>query len=97
MILASIMVMSLLALILGVGLSFAHSKLKIAQDPGLKEIIEALPGVNCGVCGFASCRQFAQKLHGREVSIHSCKITSRNKELVERINALLDNTASRTL
>lgn len=46
------------ALILGVSLvTFA-----VKMDPREKEVLEKLPGANCGACGFAGCAAFAHEL-----------------------------------
>lgn len=86
----SAVVMSSLAAFLGIVLSFAYSKLKVEEDPKIKEIIELLPGANCGACGFASCEDFAQRLANKEVTIDKCKITLRNKEKVQVINSIIN-------
>ena len=35
-------------------------KFKVYEDPRIDEVDEALPGANCGGCGFAGCRAFAE-------------------------------------
>ncbi|MDP4276839.1 MAG: RnfABCDGE type electron transport complex subunit B [Bacteroidota bacterium] len=49
-----------LALVLAVILYAAANTFKVSEDPRLDEVTEKLPGVNCGGCGFASCRNFAE-------------------------------------
>jgi electron transport complex protein RnfB len=41
-------------------LSLASKKFRVEQDPRVAEILEALPGANCGGCGFAGCGAFAE-------------------------------------
>jgi Na+-translocating ferredoxin:NAD+ oxidoreductase subunit B len=84
----SVIVMAVLAGILAGLLSIAYSKLKVEKDPRVEKIEELLPGVNCGVCGFASCQEFAEKLIKHEVSVEKCKITARNKEAAEKIEKI---------
>ena len=43
-------------------LSAADKTLAVETDKRLEEIIEMLPGVNCGACGFAGCAAFAQEV-----------------------------------
>lgn len=43
------------AIIFGVEKQF-----KVVEDPRIDEVAEALPGANCGGCGFAGCRAFAE-------------------------------------
>ena len=50
----------------GVGLTFglliavANLKLKVYEDPRIDDVSDLLPGANCGACGFAGCRAFAE-------------------------------------
>ena len=41
-------------------LSFLSRKLKVKEDPRIAKVASVLPGANCGACGFAGCRGFAQ-------------------------------------
>ncbi|MBP7088881.1 MAG: RnfABCDGE type electron transport complex subunit B [Candidatus Omnitrophica bacterium] len=43
-------------------LSFLNRKLKVEEDPRVSQIVSLLPGANCGACGFAGCRGFAQAI-----------------------------------
>jgi len=37
-------------------------KFKVIEDPRIDEVADALPGANCGGCGFAGCRNFAENI-----------------------------------
>ena len=41
-------------------LYFVAQKFKVFEDPRIDEVEGALPGANCGGCGFAGCRAFAE-------------------------------------
>lgn len=41
-------------------LFFVAQKFKVVEDPKIDEVEEALPSANCGGCGFAGCRAFAE-------------------------------------
>lgn len=41
-------------------LFFVAQKFKVHEDPRIDEVDEALPGANCGGCGYAGCRAFAE-------------------------------------
>ena len=41
-------------------LFFVAQKFKVIEDPRFDEVEEALPSANCGGCGFAGCRAFAE-------------------------------------
>jgi Na+-translocating ferredoxin:NAD+ oxidoreductase RNF subunit RnfB len=54
------------AILGGVGFTFgtliavANSRLRVWEDPRIDEVTGMLPGANCGACGFAGCRAFAE-------------------------------------
>ncbi len=43
-------------------LYFVAQKFKVVEDPKIDEVDEVLPGANCGGCGYAGCRAFAEAL-----------------------------------
>lgn len=72
------------ALILGgVGLTFgalialANAKLKVQEDPRISTVEEILPGANCGACGFAGCRAFAEAAVGGDTAPAECTVMSK--------------------
>ncbi len=59
-IILTVVSLSLLGLLLAVVLYFVAQKFKVEEDPRI-DIVEALmPGANCGGCGQAGCRAFAE-------------------------------------
>jgi Na+-translocating ferredoxin:NAD+ oxidoreductase subunit B len=61
-ILITIISLSFLALVSAVILYFVAQKFKISEDPRIDEVQALLPSANCGGCGFAGCRNFAEML-----------------------------------
>jgi Na+-translocating ferredoxin:NAD+ oxidoreductase RNF subunit RnfB len=61
-VLITVISLSLLALISAVILYFVAQKFKIFEDPRIDDVQAILPGVNCGGCGFAGCRNLAEAL-----------------------------------
>lgn len=43
-------------------LFFVAKKFRVDEDPRIDEVLELLPGANCGGCGFPGCRGFAEAL-----------------------------------
>jgi Na+-translocating ferredoxin:NAD+ oxidoreductase subunit B len=62
----TIISLSLLAVISAVILYFVAQKFKIFEDPRIDEVQAILPAANCGGCGFAGCRNFAEALVAAE-------------------------------
>lgn len=56
----TIVCLSLLGLGLALILYFTAQKFKVEEDPRIDDVEAILPGANCGGCGFAGCRAFAE-------------------------------------
>jgi Na+-translocating ferredoxin:NAD+ oxidoreductase RNF subunit RnfB len=61
-ILITVISLSLLALVSAVVLYFIAQRFKVFEDPRIDEVQAILPQANCGGCGFAGCRNFAEAL-----------------------------------
>lgn len=56
-------------------LYFIAQKFKVIEDPRIDEVNERLPGANCGGCGFAGCRNFAEEIIRRgDLTNLSCPV-----------------------
>ncbi len=56
----TIISLSLLGLVAALILYFFAQKFKVYEDPRIDQVEDALPGANCGGCGFPGCRNFAE-------------------------------------
>ncbi len=54
--------LSSLGFLAAVVLYFIARKFYVYEDPRIDQVEEALPAANCGGCGFAGCRNFAEAL-----------------------------------
>lgn len=59
-ILFTILSLSILGLLLALVLYLVAQKFKVEEDPRIDDVEAILPGANCGGCGFAGCRAFAE-------------------------------------
>ena len=59
-ILLSSIVLAAIGILAAVILYFVSQKFKVYEDPKIDEVAALLPGANCGGCGFAGCRNFAE-------------------------------------
>ena len=55
----TIVILAALGLVLSLILVFVAKKFKVEEDPRIDEVEKVMPGANCGGCGFAGCRAFA--------------------------------------
>ncbi|MFW5757650.1 MAG: RnfABCDGE type electron transport complex subunit B [Bacteroidota bacterium] len=60
--LISIVSLAALGSIAAIVLYFVAQKFKVIEDPRIDEVAEKLPGANCGGCGYAGCRAFAEEI-----------------------------------
>ncbi|WP_456375819.1 RnfABCDGE type electron transport complex subunit B [Thiolapillus sp.] len=77
-ILIAIGFMTALGLMLSGILAVANRKLWVYEDPRIDEIEELLPSTNCGACGTAGCRPFAEALIRGELKPAQCTVNSRD-------------------
>jgi len=58
-ILITVISLSIIGAVAAVILFFVAQKFKVFEDPRIDDVETALPGANCGGCGFPGCRGFA--------------------------------------
>jgi electron transport complex protein RnfB len=56
-----------LGVLLALLLAIANKKLYVFEDPRIGQVEDLLPKSNCGACGQAGCRDFAEKVVGGDV------------------------------
>lgn len=73
-ILTSVIVIALLGLILGLFLGISAKKLAVKVDPREEQILEVLPGANCGGCGYAGCAACASAIVEGSAAVNQCPV-----------------------
>ena len=69
-VLIAIVAMTVLGVLFGLFLALASRAFRVQQDPRIEAVLEALPGINCGACGYAGCRSYAQAVvEGEKVGL----------------------------
>jgi len=61
-ILYAVIALSSIGIVAALILYYVSQKFKVIEDPMIDEISEQLPGANCGGCGYAGCRNFAEAI-----------------------------------
>lgn len=61
-----------LGLVLGVVIALAAILFAVVTDPRISQVEEALPGANCGGCGYAGCADFARAVVAGESEPAKC-------------------------
>lgn len=58
----------------GIILAIAAKIFAVEQDERIDQVIEALPGANCGGCGYSGCAALAEAIVKGEASVNSCPV-----------------------
>jgi len=80
-----------LAFCLGTALGFFKEVFAVEEDPLVSQIREALPGVNCGACGFPGCDGLAGAIAQKTAEINACPVGG--ESLVKTLSALVGGNA----
>ncbi len=65
-------ILSLLALLLGLGLGYAAIRYRVEGNPLVDQIDAILPQTQCGQCDFPGCRPYAEAIAKGEAEINQC-------------------------
>ena len=83
----AIAVLGGLGLAFGLVLGLASKAFHVEEDPRLEQLNEALPGANCGGCGYAGCGGYAAAVLKGEAPIGKC--ASGGNEAAEKMAAIM--------
>ncbi|MBK1733967.1 Fe-S cluster protein [Halorhodospira abdelmalekii] len=85
--------MAALGVLLAGILAVANRRLYVFEDPRIDELEDLLPRANCGACGLAGCRPFAEALVKGETEPARCTANSAelNQEIADRLGVALGN------
>lgn len=61
-------------LLFGCLLAFASIIFRVSKDERLDKITDALPGANCGACGYAGCAAYAEAIISNNAPINACSV-----------------------
>jgi Na+-translocating ferredoxin:NAD+ oxidoreductase subunit B len=68
----SIFFLSILGILFGIILAYSSKKFYVKVDEKEKKILNSLPGINCGACGFSGCAGYASALNKGQAPINAC-------------------------
>lgn len=63
---------ALLAFVIGTALGWFEKKFKVERDPKIDEVRAALPGANCGGCGYPGCDGYAEAVATGRAATNKC-------------------------
>lgn len=80
-ILIAVIFMAALGIILSLLLVLANKKFLVYEDPRIDEVDAMLPHANCGACGTAGCRAFAEQLVLGKKEPAQCTVSSKDASI----------------
>ena len=66
--------MLVMAVIFSYILGWANKKFMVEVDPKIEEVTEALPGANCGGCGYLGCSDYAVAIVKNNDPVNKCTV-----------------------
>mgnify|MGYP000281977534 CR=1 FL=1 len=93
-ILYAVLVLGIMGAVFGAVLAIASKVFAVKTDERLPKLIEALPGANCGGCGFAGCQAYAQAVLEGRAEIGLC--VAGGQASADQMAAVMGVTAAKT-
>lgn len=90
-ILLAVMLLAILGALFGVLLAYLSDILHVEVDTRVADVLEMLPGVNCGACGYPGCQGLADAIVSGKANPNMCKPAK--QEARDKINQYLDEVA----
>ena len=75
------------------GLGIASKRLAVEEDPRLEKILEAIPGANCGACGYAGCSAFAKAVLAETAPLNGC--IAGGEDVANKVAAVLGKSVEK--
>lgn len=88
----STLLMAILGFAFGTFLAYSAKKFEVKEDPRVELVKAALPGANCGACGYAGCEGFAKAVVAGKVTPDMCT-PGRASGVAEKIKEILKQNA----
>lgn len=86
-ILNPVLLLGILGLLFGIILSIASKVFAVEMDPKVEAVLKALPGANCGACGFPGCGGLAEAIAAGDAPVASCPVGG--AESAEKISGIM--------
>ncbi len=86
-----------LGVLLALFLAIASKRLYVFEDPRIDQVEELLPHSNCGACGTAGCRNFAEQAVAGKIEPARCSVNTpdQNKTIAALLGVAMGNVEKR--
>lgn len=71
-------------------LAWANEKFKVEKDPRFDAVLAALPGANCGACGYPGCAGFADAVVAGDAPLNGCPVG--RKKVADELAVIMGQT-----
>lgn len=88
---SSVIIVSGVGLFIGIFLGVAGEKFSVYVDPKEQEVLEALPGLNCGACGFPGCSGLAGAIVAGSAECTGCPVGG--SSVAQKLAEIMGQTA----
>ena len=90
----TVAILTVLGLLLALILFWVARRFRVEEDPRIDEVEKAMPGANCGGCGFAGCRAFADAaVKAPNLDNHYCPVGG--DEVMQKVASILGLTVEK--
>ncbi len=86
----STVLLGILGFAFGTFLAYSAKKFEVKEDPRVELVMQALPGANCGACGYPGCEGFAKAVVSGKVTPDMC-LPGKAANVSEKIKEILKN------
>jgi Na+-translocating ferredoxin:NAD+ oxidoreductase RNF subunit RnfB len=73
-VLGSVAILGGVATVFGAAISVVNARFKVWEDPRIEAVRDLLPGADCGACGQAGCRAFAEAVTSGRATPAECTV-----------------------
>nr|WP_296155347.1 RnfABCDGE type electron transport complex subunit B [uncultured Peptoniphilus sp.] len=87
----AVIILGVMGLLLGALLAFASKVFHVEMDPRVVQVLDALPGANCGACGFPGCEGMANAIVAGDAPVNGCAIGG--QETAEAVGEIMGQSA----
>ena len=81
-----------MGVVFGACLGVASEVFKVEEDPRIGQVLECLPGANCGGCGFPGCGGCASAIVAGTAPVNACPVGG--AAVAEKVGAIMGVAAS---
>ena len=82
-----IIILTVTGVVLAIAIGLVAKYFGVEQDPRTEQLLNLLPGANCGGCGFAGCADYAKEVVEGRAKLGLC--ASMSKEILEEAAKLV--------